>query len=164
MATNCCDDLDNNIPTGLPGATGATGATGPQGPSGQAISVAKIFIPSAQVLTLNTTPVAVIAAPGAGNYIKVLGVDGRISNAGSVTAYTTHTQLNLVYSGAPSVKISYDTNILALSAVGQNAFSNLSAGYAISTNAAVNVMADAGNPAAGNSDLWLYVYYQIQAI
>ncbi len=64
-------------PTGVPGALGATGATGPPGatgpagptgPAGSGLSVT-VTLTAAQLLALNTTPILLVAAPGAGKFI-----------------------------------------------------------------------------------------------
>jgi hypothetical protein len=62
-------------PTG-PTGSGATGATGPTGSggggSGAVLSTGKISLTSAQLLALHSSPVPIIAAPGAGKMILVL--------------------------------------------------------------------------------------------
>jgi len=56
-------------PTGSTGPTGATGATGATGPG---VQTATVSLTSSQIQNLAATPVQLVAAPGAGNYIYLV--------------------------------------------------------------------------------------------
>jgi hypothetical protein len=74
------------------------------------ILCATVFIEHAQVLTLNSVPVQIIAAQGSGKYIQVLSVAAKKF---STTAYSTSTDLKIITEDAlvPQYEISEILNV-----------------------------------------------------
>lgn len=156
---NCtCDDL--GLPIGPPGAKGDKGDKGDQGPAGVGGTMyTKTYITSAQLKTANGIPIDIIGNPGAGFYVKVLDMD--FVPAGTAGAYTTHTEMDVVYATAPTNVIMYDTAILPGAGLTPKNISNKNAGYTIIPNDKVQIKVPAGNPTAGTFDLLVYTFYQI---
>lgn len=127
------------------------------------LNVARVTIPTASVLTLNATPVEIVAAPGAGKYILVEGAG--VSIDFNSAAYTTNTALQLQISGGADDVGAIGNNILAATvSVVTNSFtpSNPSSGQSqIIENAALVVTNTAGDPATGDSDIDVFVFYRI---
>ena len=125
------------------------------------IKEVKIDIPTAQVLTLNSVPVQLVAAPGAGYAIEVLSASVKVDF--NTTAYATNVLLNIKNSGA-----TYPTNKLncldsTVSMIKQISFTSTSSTTNTQTieNAALNLEVETGDPTAGDSDITIYVTYRI---
>ena len=122
---------------------------------------AKVVIPTAQVLTLNSAPVQLVAAPGAGYAIEVISASVKVDF--NTTAYATNVLLNIKNSGA-----TYPTNKLncldsTVSMIKQISFTSTSSTTNTQTieNAALNLEVETGDPTAGDSDITIYVTYRI---
>lgn len=123
------------------------------------ISVAKVSISSAEILALNTTPKTLIAAPGAGKVIKVLGVTLAL-NFGTA-AYATNTNLRLAVG-------TWDPILTATSYLG--ATQDVLTSYPLPTinsdpstvvNTPLIAYAQTGNPTAGDGTVDVYINYVI---
>jgi hypothetical protein len=127
-----------------------------------ALQSVKMSIASADILTLHTTPVVIIPAPGAGKVINVLSVQGRMNFL--TAAYATNTELDIVDTTSSS-KLFGDTAALLSSAgnlVAQiPAEINSNGGITITPNGSVSVTVATGDPTAGAGSLDLYVIYQV---
>jgi hypothetical protein len=123
---------------------------------------ASLTIASADVLTLNTTPLTIVGAV-AGYAIEVVSASVKI--AFNTTAYATNTSLHLHIDGADDNVGQIGNNIL-LATVDQisssYAPSNPSSGQTqVLANAALQVKVASGDPTAGDSDITVYVNYRL---
>ena len=123
---------------------------------------ASLTIASADVLTLNSTPITIVGAV-AGYAIEVVSASVKIV-FGSV-AYATNTTLQLQIAGADDNVGQIGNNIL-LATVDQissaYAPSNPSSGQTqVLANAALQVKVASGDPTAGDSDITVYVNYRL---
>lgn len=132
------------------------------GKSDSALYSASLTIASADVLTLNSIPLTIVAAQGAGTLIEVISASASIDF--NTTAYTTNTALQLSL-GGDAILGQIGTNFLAStvskttsSFTGQSA----TAGQTQSLeNSALVVTNSVGEPAAGDSDITVYVLYRV---
>lgn len=81
------------IPIIIPGPAGATGATGAPGSSG---SAARITLSSAQIVTLSSAPVTILAAQGADKIIVPLNLSAEID---TTTLFSNNPTWSLFYNG-----------------------------------------------------------------
>jgi len=128
------------------------------------IRCAYITIPTAEVLTLNTTPVEIVPAPGVGYAIEVISVSMKMVFVSA--AYAANTTLQAITSGATVSQ--FEGNVLDASVSKQAKLSLVEASGATSTqiieNAAVNMKAKTGDPTTGDSDIQVFVLYRILAV
>lgn len=123
----------------------------------------KVTILAADVATLNSVPVALIPAPGAGKAIQVLGVFGRMTFAAA--AYATNTDVLIRPVGATTY-MAHNTNLLLTTAgvaiqefaLGDNSVTD---NNALVANAALEASIGTGDPTGGGGDLDLYITYTI---
>ena len=129
------------------------------------VQAAELSIPTASVLTLNATPLEIVAAPGAGYAIEVVAAS--FYSAFVSAAYATNTTMQLINDTATTaqfdVLINYTvTNHRKFGTVA------LTAGGAAATqiisNKSLKVKVATGNPTAGDSDIKVYVLYRIITI
>jgi len=120
---------------------------------------AKVVIPTAQVLTLNSAPVQLVAAPGAGYAIEVLSASLQITF--NSVAYATNTNLQLYANGSSEIQTSNSINQVA------DAFSKFepeigaTGSIQFVGNEPLMVDVSGGDPTAGDSDITIYVTYRI---
>jgi hypothetical protein len=123
---------------------------------------AKLTIATADVLTLNTTPLTIVAAQGAGTAIEVISANVKIDF--NSAAYATNTTLLLIISGA-NTHSAIATNVLTSTVSSQKYITTIGTGTATATqiieNADLQVQVQTGNPTAGDSDITVYVTYRI---
>ena len=122
---------------------------------------AKLTIATADVLTLNTTPIEIVAAPGAGYAIEVLSASMKMVY--NSATYATNTSLELITAGATNSQAS---TVIKNSASTIRRFADATTlASATATqlvdNAALNVTVSSGDPTAGDSDITIYVTYRI---
>jgi len=120
-----------------------------------------LTIASADVLTLNSVPIEIVATPGVGYAIEVISVSMKIVYVS--VAYATNTTLQLITSGAGIAQMQGNLLGATVSKVGRLATINTpTAGTTqIIENAALNVTVATGDPIAGDSDITVYVLYRI---
>lgn len=127
--------------------------------------VTELDILTADVLTLNATPLEVVAAPGAGYAISVIEFSLGITYA--TTPYATNTTIQLITDGADTAQMQI-SNGLAHTVTGvYNNFSRATptAGQTqLLSNAGLQVKVATGDPTAGDSDITVYVLYRLIAI
>ena len=122
---------------------------------------ASLSIPTASVLTLNTTPLEIVAAPAAGYAIEVISFSMSLNY--NSAAYATNTTLILITDTA---------NTYQASTLIKNTTTSIRRGVINSTPASattnqliagksLKVSVDSGNPTAGNSDIKVYVLYRL---
>jgi hypothetical protein len=117
------------------------------------VQTVKLEIASADVLTLNSVPVAFGLTVPVGYYAQLLSAQMKATYGG--TPYATNVILEI---GFPSVKSIFADNVLGFNS---NAFVNMdleSSGAQVSATDVV-VSVNAGNPTAGNSDITIYLTY-----
>lgn len=125
---------------------------------------ASLVIPSAQVLTLNGTPLQIVAAPGGGKAIEVISVSGALT--WNSAAYATNTNLQ-IYSATANDPQFEEDNLLESTASRILKFEAVDGGAGSPTatqiveNQALLVKVETGNPTAGDSDIEVYVKYRI---
>jgi len=122
---------------------------------------AKLTIASADVLHLNTTPIEIVAAPGAGYAIEVISASMKMVY--NSATYATNTSLELITAGATNSQAS---TVIKNSASTIRRFADATTlASATATqlvdNAALNVTVASGDPTAGDSDITIYVTYRI---
>ena len=122
---------------------------------------AKLTIATADVLTLNTTPIEIVAAPGAGYAIEVISASMKMVY--NSATYATNTSLELITAGATNSQAS---TVIKNSASTIRRFADATTlASATATqlvdNAALNVTVASGDPTAGDSDITIYVTYRI---
>jgi len=122
---------------------------------------AKLTIATADVLHLNTTPIEIVAAPGAGYAIEVISASMKMVY--NSATYATNTSLELLTTGATNSQAS--TTIKNSASTIRRFADATTLASATATqlvdNAALNVTVASGDPTAGDSDITIYVTYRI---
>jgi hypothetical protein len=124
---------------------------------------AEVRITAAEVLTLGTAK-TIIAAPGAGKAISISWWEAQITF--NSAAYTTNTSLRLKYAGA-GFDAGAQSDILLSTAsrtLRADAIISVSSGTTstqVVENAALTAYVPTGNPAAGDSDIYIRLWYTI---
>lgn len=126
-----------------------------------------VTIPSASVLTLNSVPIPIVAAQGAGLAIQV--VSATASMTYNTTPYATNGFLGLITQGAVEFQSYINANgflfgtvTRAVSFVGRP--TNLISDTQLIANAPLLAQVNTGNPTAGDSDITVTVLYRILPI
>lgn len=125
---------------------------------------ATIRIPTSEVLTLNGTPKTLIAAPGVGKVIEIIHVSVKIDYG--TTPYATNTSLRVRHVGA-GFAIRFQNDILLSTAsrtLRMDGIVSTGSGTTntqILENAALQAFVDVGNPTAGDSDIYVNIWYTI---
>lgn len=126
---------------------------------------ASLTIPTASVLTLNATPLTIVAAPGAGKYIEVISASSSITFVSA--AYAANTTLQLICTGADVAQLQ-DTSVLISTVTKNTKFREVTPATAgqtqIITNTALQVKVGTGNPTTGDSNIIVKVIYRIVTI
>jgi hypothetical protein len=131
------------------------------------VRLAKATLTSGQVLTLNTAPITVIAAPGAGKMINILSVATKLTFG--TAAYAANTQLSLKYVGA-AYNACTDASTLVSGASRTLRWDQVVSTTASATNtqmlenAGVQITVNTGNPTTGDSSVDYYIYYVITTL
>lgn len=120
---------------------------------------ASLTIASADVLTLNSTPLTIVGAV-AGYAIEVISASRKVDF--NTTPYATNIDLQLITSGATSVQAqarinSSVSNIICM----DKSTPALATSTQLIANADLLVKVDSGNPTAGDSDITVYVHYRL---
>lgn len=122
---------------------------------------AELTIASADVLTLNSTPLTIVSAVS-GYAIEVVSASMKIDF--NTTAYATNTTVTLITSGAtdPQADNSIDATVARNGKFRHRYTSGASAtATQIIANADLQISVDLGNPTAGDSDITVYVNYRL---
>jgi|DEB0MinimDraft_10_1074344.scaffolds.fasta_scaffold06579_3 hypothetical protein len=124
---------------------------------------ASATIPTAEVLTLGSTPIEIVANPGAGYMIEV--ISGVVKLDFNTTAYTGGTTIRLITSGGGQPQAT--CTVLDATVSTNRKFAIVSPSTVTYTqlleNAALNVDAVSA-VAAGDSDIEVFVLYRIIAV
>jgi hypothetical protein len=122
---------------------------------------ASLTIASADVLTLNSTPITIVGAV-AGYAIEVVSASVKIDF--NSAAYATNTTVSLICSGASSVQYRINACLNATTTshrVGEQSTASLASDTQLLTNSDLHVYVAGGNPTAGDSDITVYVNYRL---
>ena len=122
---------------------------------------AKLTIATADVLTLNTTPIQIVAAPSAGYAIEVISASMKMVYVSAT--YATNTILELITAGATNRQAETQIKNSASTIRRFADATTLGSATAIQLidNAALNVTVASGDPTAGDSEITIYVTYRI---
>lgn len=125
---------------------------------------ARVTLSSAQILALNTTPVTLVAAGGAGTYVSVDEVVATL-NAGSA-AYTGANAANVTYTNGAGAAATgtLSSSFLNTTASTTGAVKTVASAVAPVVNAPVVISVGTANPAAGNGTMSLDIVYRIVTI
>jgi hypothetical protein len=128
------------------------------------LKYAEIVIPSAQVLTGNTTPVAILGAPAPSDAIEILYCSATMVYAG--VAYTTNGVVQIRTQGATVPQIEFAANqflfgTASRTVTGSPVAATLATETQIIAGAPIEFFVETGNPAAGTSDITIrMIYYE----
>ena len=130
----------------------------------QSVKTVKITIPTAQVLTLNTTPVAFGITVPVGYYLRVLGCDGYLDF--NTIAYATNGKLLIRTVGTTDPQAGWTGAQFLFGTTNRYSTSSLTSGTSVTSNqlisgADLEAYIDIGNPTAGDSDIDLYLTYML---
>jgi hypothetical protein len=124
-----------------------------------------LSVPTAEVLTLNSVPILVAAAPGVGYAILVESVIARINYAGVI--YATNVNMQLIFTGAGEA-VAESSSFLIRTA---NGIVNIPLVYTVGAaasqlleNTALYLTVETGDPTAGTSDIFVTVTYSVVAV
>jgi hypothetical protein len=153
IGSNCvvANGVQNVTAIGVQGVTITKSDTVINGTGG--IQYAKLTIPTAQVLTLSTTPIAFGLTVPTGYYVQL--VSAQMKATYNSVPYATNIGLEVGFSG---VKPIFIDDVLGFNS---SRFVNLdyeSSGL-VSAASDVIVSVNGGNPTAGNSDITVYISY-----
>lgn len=127
---------------------------------------ASLSIPTASVLTLNATPLEIVAAPGAGYAIEC--INASLFMTYNSVAYATNTTLQLITDTATVAQMQLSGAISNTVTRGYKIPELSSAAGTTSTqvieNKSLKVSVATGNPTAGDSDIVVYVLYRLIAV
>jgi hypothetical protein len=120
-----------------------------------------ITIASAAVLTLNSSPVTIVPAPGAGYAIEVISASAKMVY--NSVAYATNTTIQVESNGATTPQFRL------LNGINQTISSHRSLGRYVSANTETQIIENAdlmvtvagGDPTAGDSDIKVYLRYRL---
>lgn len=134
------------------------------GQSAPQVLETSLLIVTADVLTLNGTPIEIVAAPGAGFAIEVVSWSTRAIDQAAMTAYAANTGLILITDTAQDDQmvdnrtlISTATRILRGAIGAASGATNTQ----LVENKALMASVDSGDPTTGDFDIKLYVQYRI---
>ena len=126
----------------------------------ECIKSASLTIASADVLTLNTTPLTIVAAQGAGYAIEVISAS--VSIVFNSAAYAANTTLTLLHSGASFEQAASTTLDATVTQIANFVKGTPSDSQTqILSGVDLNVSARTGDPTTGDSDITVNVLYRL---
>ncbi len=127
---------------------------------------ATLTIPTASVLTLNSIPLNIVAAPGAGKYIEVISASSILTYVSIV--YVTNIVLGLWNTGAGTPLATNSSSLVSTaSRISNFTFPTNISGTTTTQmleNTALQVKVSTGDPSLGNSGIVVKVLYRIVTI
>lgn len=131
----------------------------------------EVTVSSGQISASNTTPISIVAAPGAGNAIIVERIEVTMDYAGTPYSYVggLGNEVQFRYgSGGIAATSSNITLENMIEATTDQAHINTGVEYngdfSVIENKAIIFEADASNPSSGNSALDVVIYYHIRSL
>lgn len=140
-------------------ATNPTTATKTATYDDQGAQRARVTLTAAQVKALNTTPITLVAAPGAGMYVSVIEVLATL-NYGT-TQFTGANNVELRYTNGSGAKVTGDLASSWLNGSATAAVKAIAAAVTPVANAAVVAAVPVANPGAGDSTVSVDIYYRV---
>lgn len=120
----------------------------------------KTTVTVAEMLALFTTPISLVAAPGAGKAILVHRVTGSVDYVSA--AYATNTTQEVRYTNGSGTKVTADFAALVTATADKYvSVGGIEAATVLTDNAAVVVCNATGNPVTGDSPISFTVDYSI---
>lgn len=124
---------------------------------------ADVLIPSSQVLTIFTTPVTLVPAPGPG--LAILIVNGVVNYTYKGTAYTDHTGNLVMFTGSLGLLQAatagfWDQTVSKQMTFAQGGTVQSTSGWA---NQPITLQQSVANPTGGNGTLLASVFYMVTA-
>ncbi len=124
---------------------------------------ATLTIPTADVLTLNATPIAIIANPGTGKYVEVIAATA--STIFNSVAYDTNVVLQLINQGADEAQIENSLFLTTTVDKDGSKFDSIPSTAAGDTQILINtplmVKVKTGDPLNGDSNITITVLYRV---
>jgi hypothetical protein len=121
------------------------------------VKTVKVSLSSAQILDSNTSPVQLIAAPGAGKMIRVTSITAIFTFNGVAYATNTNGQVRINTYQLNSISLNFGASTESTFGFPQAASGTLS-------NQSINFTTQTGNPTAGDGTIDLYITYQILSL
>jgi hypothetical protein len=121
-----------------------------------------VTVPTASVLTLNTTPYTLISAPGAGKITLIDEITCKL--VFNSVAYTGSNAIELRYTNGSGAKVTADLSSAFLNSASGTNYATVKSVVTQLTpvaNAAIVVFVPTANPGAGNSDLVFSIKYRV---
>lgn len=118
----------------------------------------RVSVTSSQLLALNSTPVTLVPAPGAGKAIDVISVTGSLT-AG--TQYTGSNAVEIRYTNGSGTKVTGDLAAAWLNNASNRADKAIQAAATLTANAAVVAVVPTANPGAGTGTVVFDVLYRV---
>ncbi len=155
-------NINFTLPTSYPSTNGQilSATTGGVMSWIEGIRTLKVTLTSAQILALNSVPIQLIAAPGAGFAIQPISIATKISTYGG-SAYSSFTNMRFYLNSLASFLVSDTVTLSSVSTVFTTPGGNINNGGNMIENAPLMVAVLNGNPTAGNSDVIVYISYRI---
>lgn len=132
------------------------------GGAGAGVSSAVVPLSSAQILALNATPVALVAAPGTGKAIKVLNIGFKMTT--TATAYANGGALEFRYTDGSGTKVTADIAAAVVTAGAGTSYTNvmgIEASLTMTVNAQINVNNATAPFITGTGSALVFVLYTI---
>lgn len=172
LATLLPEDIDSSYNVVVFDPSGNTNQVAFQAATHQAntnngcicVKSASVDITNAQILALNTTPIQLIPAQGAGTVIQVLNWAVKIENTG--TPFATNTVLAITHPSA-SADLGRDVaDVVLKSTVDRTTAISIRTSPPVGEtqmieNEPVNVTVLTGDPTAGSGNITVYVTYRV---
>jgi hypothetical protein len=129
---------------------------------GSQVQTAVVPLTSAQILALNTTPVSLIAAPGAGKAIRVMDLALKMTTTSTV--YANGGALEFRYTDGSGTKVTADIASAVVTAGAGTSYTNvegIEVSLTLTANAAVVVRAASADFITGTGAGIFYVSYRV---
>lgn len=125
------------------------------------INCASLSIASADVLQLNSTPLTIVSAAGAGKAIEVISASVKVNF--NTAAYATNVYIMLINSGATDEQFGAGILNASVSTIRklQEVTTTTASDTQIIANTDLQVQVKTGDPATGDSDIDVFVLYRI---
>lgn len=158
-------DITYTLPTAAPTSdgqslVGTTGGVLSWGNPDGVVLTAQVTITSAQILSSNTTPVQIVAAPGAGKVIVLIRATTKLIYA--TTPYATNVSSTLRLGTSIGNNVTTGFNLIDGSVNKWSMVEPITANFTNNLeNLPLNFTTLTGDPTAGDSDMIMTVYYTI---